>query len=119
MSAIAINRTIFINTLNRLRVGLFGDDSLKIYGITPETGEIELAELVADWSGRRVESSADSNTESGYWQFQIAAPDDWQTSQADFLKTVALTIGDRRWKMKKVEKPIGNSKVWKIKAEIQ
>ena len=74
--------------------------------------------------GKAADATNDAATganqnESGAWKFQIAAPNDWQKRQTDFLKAVALTIGDRRWKMKKVEKPIGNSKVWKIKAEIQ
>ncbi len=119
MSAAQINRRLFINTLNRLRVQLFGDDSLKIYGITPETGEAELATLTTDWSGRRVESATDSEKDSGFWQFQIVARDDWQTSQSYLLKSVSFKVGTRRWKVKKVEKPIGNAKVWKLKAEIQ
>jgi hypothetical protein len=119
MNAVAINRKIFLNSLNRLRVQLFGALALQIFGITPETGENELASLAADWSARRVVSATDSANESGFWQFQIAAKDDWQTSQAYLLKAVALKIGDRRWKVKKVEKPIGNAKVWKLRAEIQ
>lgn len=120
MSAIEINRTIFTKTLNRLRGRLFGEESLKLYGITPETGETEFAELVVDWSARRVSAITDGvETSAGAWKFQIVALDDWQTSQPDFLKAVALVVGTRRWKVRKVEKPIGNSKVWKIKAEIQ
>lgn len=115
----ATNRKLFLAALNRLRIQLFGTDSLKIFGMTPETGETETANLPADWSGRRVESSTDSEKDSGFWQFQIAASDDWQTSQAFLLAAVALKIGDRRWKVKKVEKPVGNSRVWKIRAEIQ
>lgn len=113
------NRNLFIKALNRLRFQHFSSDSLKLFEITPEMGETEFAELAADWSGRRVESATDSEKEAGYWQFQIVALDDWQTSQANFLKIVALKIGDRRWKAKKVEKPVGNAKVWKVKAEIQ
>lgn len=119
MSAIEINRRIFIKTINRLRVQLFGADSLKIFGITPETGETQLAELFENWCGRRVDSPTDSDKESSSWQFKIIAADDWQTSQAFMLKIVSFTIGGRRWKFKKVQKPIGNSRVWKMKAEIQ
>lgn len=119
-AAVETTRRIFIKTLNRLRAQLFDGDSLKIYGITPETGETELAELFTDWSASRVASITDGvQAETGAWKFQIAANDDWQTSQSFFLKAVALVIGDRRWKVKKVEKPVGNAKVWKIKAEIQ
>lgn len=113
------NRNLFIKALNRLRVQLFGTDSLKIFGIVPETGETELADLAIDWSGRRVDSSTDSAADAGTWQFQIIAADDWATSQIFMLKSVALKIGTRRFKVKKVEKPIGNAKVWKLKAEIQ
>lgn len=119
MSAIEINRAIFIAGLNRLRVQLFGNDSLKIFNISPEVGETVIAELVANWCGREVESTTDSNADSSYWQFQIAANDDWKTSQSFMLKIVSFKIGDRRWKVSKVKKPIGNSKVWKLKAEIQ
>ena len=119
MSEISINRNIFIKTLNRLRVRLFGNDSLKIFGITPETGETQIAELIENWSGRRVSSATDSEKDCGSWQFQIAAADDWQTSQAFMLKVVAVVIGTRRWKVKKIEKPLGNAKVWKLRGEIQ
>lgn len=119
MSEISINRQLFIKSLNRLRIQTFGNDSLKTYAITPETGESLQFELFADWSGRRIDSSADSEKESGFWQFQVVAKDDWATSQVFWLKSVALKIGDRRFKVKKIEKPIGNSKVWKIRAEIQ
>lgn len=115
----AINRQLFIKAVNRLRVQLFGSESLKFFGIVPETGETEIAELTENWTGREVESTTDSNAESSFWQFQIVATDDWQTSQTFMLKIVSITIGDRRWKVKKVKKPMGNSKVWKLKAEIQ
>ena len=114
-----INRSLFIKSLNRLRVQHFGGDPLKLFETTPETGETFFLELAADWSGRRVESSTDSEKEFAFWQFQIAAPDDWQTSQSYMSKIVSFKIGSRRWKVKKVEKPVGNAKVWKIKAEIQ
>lgn len=119
MSAIDINRSIFLKGLNRLRAQLFGDESLKIFGIVPETGETLLAELFENWSGREVESATDSNADSSSWQFQIAANDDWQTSQNFLSGGVSFRIGTRRWKILKVKKPIGNSKVWRLKAEIQ
>ncbi len=115
----ATNRNLFIKALNRLRVQHFALELLKLFETTPETGETLITELADDWSGRRVESSTDSEKEAGYWQFQIVAKDDWITSQAFMLRVVSFKIGDRRWKVKKVEKPVGNSKVWKVKAEIQ
>ncbi len=113
------NRKLFIAAVNRLRIQLFDTDSLKFFGIVPETGETEIAMLAENWTGREVESTTDSNAESSFWQFQIIADDDWQTTQAFMLKMVSFKIGIRRWKIKKVKKPMGNSKVWKIKAEIQ
>lgn len=119
MSAIQIIRQIFIDSLNRLRVQHFGADSMKVFGITPETGETQLAELLTNWSGRRVESATDSEKDAGFWQFQIVAADDWQTSQVYLMRAVSLQIGERRFVVKKLEKPIGNAKVWKIRAQIQ
>lgn len=115
-----INRALFIKALNRLRVRLFGGDSLKIYGIVPETGETLIGELTENFCGREVESAtSDSKAESSAWQFQIVAADDWATSQSFLLSAVSFKIGSRRWKIKKVKKPLGNAKVWKLKAEIQ
>lgn len=106
--------------INRHRKRIFGDDSLNAYSTTPALGETLEATFAADWFARRVETTTNTvGADAGAWQFQIVAADDWETSQAFMLKIVALAVGVRRWKAKKVEKPIGNSKVWKIKAEIQ
>lgn len=106
--------------MNRHRKRLFGDESLKAYTVTPEDGEVLAATLAADWFGQRVEKTTTTGTaESGGWQFQVKAAADWATSQAFMLRLAALTIGTRRWKTGKVEKPIGRSMVWKIRAEIQ
>jgi hypothetical protein len=100
---------------------LFDDLTLKIFETTPEAGETESAEFTADWFGQRSTPTTDgtSQAEVGMWQFQIWAEDDWETSQTFMLKAVALTIGERRWKIKKIEQPIGHSTVWKIKAQLQ
>lgn len=108
------------SAINRHRKRIFGDESLKVYSTTPALGETLEATFAVDWSGQRTEPTTNAaGSESGAWQFHLWAPDDWETSQAFMLKIVALVVGVRRWKAKKVEKPIGNSKVWKIKAEIQ
>lgn len=116
----AINRNLFLKALNRLRRQLFGDEPLTLFETTPETGETAFISLLIDWSGRRVKSSADALDDGdGFWQFQIAAADDWKISETYMFRMVSFKIGDDRWKVKKVEKPVGNSKVWKLKAEIQ
>lgn len=106
--------------INRHRKKLFGDSYLKVYSTTPADGEAVAGAFQVDWCGQRVvPTTTNAGAEAGAWQYQIWAKDDWETSQTFMLKIVALTVGTRRWKVKKVEKPIGHSLVWKIKAEIQ
>ena len=113
------NRNLFLKAMNRLRRQWFGDDSMKLFEITPETGETEMVSLAEDWCGRRVESETDSASDGTFWQFQIAAESNWETSQAFMNRLVAIKIGTRRFKVPKVQKPFGKSLVWKLKAEIQ
>jgi hypothetical protein len=107
--------------INRHREQLFGDSSLKLYSMTPEDGETEIVELTEDWKGHRVRptTSGFADQDGGAWQFQIVADEDWSTSQSDFKEIVSLTVGGRRWKVTKVEEPIGESLVWKLRAEVQ
>lgn len=113
-------RNLTLAALDRLRIQTFGGEPLKLFQITPETGETEVAELTASWAGRRVTPVTEGGSaESGSWQFQVKAEDDWPTSQNYMLQVVALRVGSRRWKVKKVEMPVGNAAVWKLKAEIQ
>lgn len=108
--------------LDRHRQRLFGDAAVVVYTTTPEVGEVAAGTFSEFWSAQRTQPLTDDGnraSEAGHWQFQIAAADDWQTSQVFMNSIVALTVSDRRWKVKKVEKPIGNSHVWKIRAEIQ
>lgn len=107
--------------MNRHRKRLFGDVSLLAYTITPEAGETLAATFTADWFAQRTVKTTTENTgkESGAWQFQVKATADWATSQAFMLGVATLAVGTRRWKVKKIEKPIGVSMVWKIGAEIQ
>lgn len=109
-------QNLTIAALDRLRVQQFGTDALKVFGMTPETGETELAEFTVNWGGHRVVATTESGTsETGAWQFQVKAEGD----PAFMTKATSLKIGARRWKVKKVEAPMGNSLVWKIKAEVQ
>lgn len=106
--------------INRHRKRLFGDASLIVYTTTPADGETAAGTFTKDWMAHRVDPTTIGLEEgAGGWQFQVIAPEDWETSQAFMKKIVALTVGTRRWKVKKVEKPIGESLVWKVKAEIQ
>lgn len=108
------------SAINRHRRKLFGDEQLKLYTLTPEDGEALAATLPVDWMGQRTDGTTDAGgKESGAWQFQVWTNDDWETSQSYLLSLAVLTVGTRRWKTGKVEKPIGRSKVLKVNAQIQ
>lgn len=106
--------------MNRHRIRLFGDAALVVYTTSPASGEAEAGTFIQDWRAKRVETTTnDVAVEAGAWQFEIAAEFDWETSQVFMLKAAALKVGSRRWTVKKIEKPIGVSLAWKIKAVIQ
>lgn len=108
--------------MDERRKQLFGDSSLKVYSTTPADGEVEEFEFLDGWRGYRVDPVTGQRTrgnESSQWQFEIGADEEWATTQAFMLKCVALTIGDRRWKIAKAEKPVGASLVWKVKVKEQ
>jgi hypothetical protein len=108
------------SAVNRHRKRVFGESSLDVYQTTPEDGETIAGMFTEGWFGQRISGTTDAASESpGAWQFQVGATLDWETSQAFMMKAVALKVGARRWKVKKVEKPIGLSLIWKINAEIQ
>jgi len=109
-----------LTAMNRHRIRTFGNDTLSVYTATPAAGETVAATFTQDWFGHRVEqTTANAAKEEGAWQFQIAAPDTWETSQQFMYAIGSLVIDNRRWKVKKVEAPVGESHVWKIKAEFQ
>jgi hypothetical protein len=117
MSSYADLRTAAVD---RHRQRLFGDAALEVNATTPEDGETIVGMFTDGWTAHRSEGTTDSGgKESGSWQFQLKALSDWETSQAFMLRVVSVKVGARRWKVKKVEKPIGLSLVWKINAEIQ
>lgn len=106
------------SAINRHRKRLFGNASLVVYTTTPTDGETAAETFLSDWMGHRVDRTTVGLEEGvGGWQFQVIAASDWATSQTFMKKIVALTVATRRWKVKKVEEPIGHSLVWKIKAE--
>lgn len=109
-----------LSAVNRHRKRLFGDESLKVYTTTPGAGEAVAATFTTDWFGHRVDATTDAaGGEAGAWQFQTAAAATWETTETFMLKIVALTVGTRRWRVTKIENPIGVSLIWKIRAEIQ
>jgi hypothetical protein len=107
--------------IDRHRIRLFGDVALTVYRITPADGETVAGTFAAYWRGFRIVPTTDEvqQRETGEWQFEIWAADDWQTSEVFMKKIVALVISGRRWKVSKVEEPIGRSLVWRIRAQVQ
>lgn len=104
--------------MNRHRKRLFGNASLVVYSTTPADGDTAEGTFTTDWFGHRVDPTTTGLEDAaGAWQFQVIAASDWATSEAFMKKITALTIGTRRWKVRKVEEPVGHSLVWKIKAE--
>jgi hypothetical protein len=104
---------------DRHRNRLFGAASFDIYDKSP-SGETIIGMFTSGWCGQRVAATTDAGgKQSGSWQFQLKALPDWETSQIPLLKSAVLKIGNRRWTVKKVEKPIGLSLMWKFNAEIQ
>lgn len=107
-----------IAAINRHRKRLFGDSSLKVYSITPAEGEAVVETFAKDWMGQRTDAITTSGG-TGAWQFQVVAKANWVATQEFMKSIVALTIGTRRWKITKIEEPIGESLVWKIRAEVE
>lgn len=108
--------------VDRHRKHLFGDAALEIYETSPAAGETIAGMFTDGWFAHRVLALTDQNSRTavaGAWQFQIGAAEDWETTQAFMLRAASLKVSDRRWKVKKIEKPIGLSMMWKIRAEIQ
>lgn len=110
-----------IAAIDRSRRHLFGDDAvLQIFETTPADGDKQLAEIETGWRGRRIETTTNAvAVESGEWQFEIAAGDDWADYETYMFRASAVVIDGRRWTVTKVEQPIGKSQVWRLKAETQ
>jgi len=120
-----VNENLRVAAMNRHRKRVFGDAELTIFETSPVDGETSLDDVSTDWFGHRVNRSTDGVlvNAASEWQFQVVAADDWESSQADYLKATVLTVGSgdvtRRWKVTKVEKPLPGSLVWKFKAQEQ
>jgi len=110
-----------IAAVNRHRKQLFGDSSLKVYSVTPAAGDTLEHEFTTGWFAHRVRptTSGLADTDDGAWQFQAIAAENWAATQAFMTRITALTVGTRRWKITKIEEPIGLSLVWKIRAEVE
>lgn len=117
----ALTNDLRKDAFDRHRERLFGDSSLKVYTTTPADGEAEADEFTCHWKAHRIRPTTTGFAEpdTGAWQFQIVAECDWATTQSFMLAIVALTVGDQRWKVTKIEKPIGVSLVWKVRAQMQ
>lgn len=116
-----LTRDLLADAFDRHRERTFGESSLKVYRTTPEDGETVAGTFECGWKGFRVRPTTTGFAEpdSGAWQFQIIAETDWATSQAFLLEAVSLTIDAQRWKVTKLEKPVGVIPVWKIRGQIQ
>jgi len=91
---------------------------LKVYTAKPEAGREAVAKFEKHWFGHRIAGTTDGTGRgSGAWQFQIEALPDWEESQSFMLGVATLSIDVRRWKVNKIEKPIGLSLIWKIRAQ--
>lgn len=97
---------------------MFGSSYLKVYSVTPAVGETLEGTFVKDWFAHRVWNTTDQGVkESSALQFQINADATWKTTQAFMKKIAVVKVGDESFKVIKVEKPVGNSLVWKVKAQ--
>lgn len=114
----ALNHLI-VEAFRRHREQTFGSAPLEILHSTPESGETVAGSIGDGWMGQRarsITSPQSTSAESGLWQFQII---DSGATPALLTNAVALIAGGRRFKIKKVEKPIGAIGTWKLRAEIQ
>lgn len=114
-------KQLLIDVFDRHWERIFGTSSLKVYGMTSADGEVATGEFTAGIHAKRLVDTTVGLGEaiSGSWQFQAIAADDWPSSQSFMIAIVALTVGTHRWRVKKVQKPIGVVPVWKIRAEMQ
>lgn len=104
--------------MNRHRKQLFGEDAeLTIFETSPADGETSLEVVTADWFAHRVwaTTAAGVREATSSWQFQVAG----DSAESDRMKATVLSVGDRRWKITKVEQPLPGSAVWKFKAQEQ
>lgn len=114
-----VTNNLRLAAINRHRQRLFGSSSLTVYTMpSPTAGETLAGTFTTNWFAHRVWVTTDQGVkEASGWQFQIAAAADWATSQAFMKKATVVKVGSESWKVTKVEKPVGNSLVWKLKAQ--
>lgn len=119
-------RELLAQAFDRHRLRTFGESSLTVYGMTPTDGEASSGSFSGGWKGGRVSdvTSQVQERDSSEWQFQVMATADWsdeesESNQLFMLSAVALTVGAQRWKITKVQKPVGAIGVWKLRAEQQ
>lgn len=120
------NTQLLKDAFDRHRERTFGNSSLTVYGTTPDLGETLLGTFAVGWKGHRVIDATRDITErdSSEWQFQVIASDNWdQTGQVGnqlFMKKGSVVmVGTKRWKVRKIQEPIGQIFIWKIRAQQQ
>jgi hypothetical protein len=102
-------------TLNTERRLTFGESAaLTLFSMTPE-GEIELGAISDGWGGRRLTATAAGQAEAGEWTFRVCAAD--ALAEAAMRKAATLTVGGVKWKVRKVERPVGPVGTWAFRAE--
>jgi len=117
MSATTVSN-LRLKAINRHRTRLFGNSSLTVHSMTPAGKSAAEGTFSTNWFAHRVWETTDQGVkEATAWQFQIVAAADWTTSQAFMKKAAVLDVGTESWKVVKVQKPVGNSLVWKVKAQ--
>lgn len=110
---------LIIHAFRRHREQTFGTAPLDVLHSTPESGESVAGSISEGWMGQRarsITSPQSTSAETGLWQFQIIESG---STAALLTNAVAIIAGGRRFKIKKVEKPVGAIRTWKLRAEIQ
>lgn len=110
--------TLRTDAIDRHRARLFGTSSLKVYSTTPSVGETLDATIATGWRARRIRGITDGAATDGAWQFEIVAPSNWNLSQAYMRRATVLVVDDLKWRVTKVERPVGVSLVWKLRAKL-
>lgn len=110
--------------IDQHRTRMFGDDvELKLYSTSPSDGDVELISLAAGWRAYRVWETTDIHSrQSGSWQIEIsqAAIDAAQGDEPiDMMRVTVGIIDGKRYRLTKVEEPIGESRCWRFRAERQ
>ena len=103
-------------TLNAERVLTFGVGATLTLSEMRPAGETALGVIADGWGGHRLSETAAGQAEAGSWTFRICTADALEA--ADMKRAATLTVGAQKWKIRKVEQPIGPVGTWAIRAEM-